>query len=128
MKTKKNIKIKLTPIREDFTKSTSYNRVIEKSGKAEILGDIYKDINAIKIEATDSFDTLVKKFYKVMGKHGICQGTWSENGKGRLTDNPEWCMCWNTFKSNIEAKLTLFYLFSNPPKKLLAYGEQPKSK
>lgn len=100
--------------------------MIEKNELAQNLGDLYKDIHAIKINKTDSFNTLVKKFYLVMEKHGICQGTWSENG--RTFANPEWCMCWHTFKSNVESAFNIMYLLSSPPKKLLAYGKKPKIK
>ncbi len=99
---------------------------VEKSTLCQNLGDVYKDINAIKIEATDSFDTLVKKFYAVMTKHGICQGNWS--GNGRTVATPEWCMCWHNFKSNIEARFDWIYLMSEPPTHLLAYGKKPKMK
>ncbi len=100
------------------------NKIIKKSTLTENLGEVYKDINAIKIESTDSFDTLMKKFYAIMTKHGICQGNWV--GNGRSISSPEWCICYNTFKHNVESRFNIMYLLSNTPEHLLAYGKQPK--
>jgi hypothetical protein len=52
-----------------------------KSLIAKNLEAVYKDINAIEINENDSFKTSMDKFYKVMRKYGIKQGTWSGNGR-----------------------------------------------
>jgi hypothetical protein len=90
------------------------------------MGDVYNDIYAISIDNKDSINTLLKKFYAVMDKWGICQGTWSENG--RTMSNPEWCMCWNTYVNLIKNKIVIIGLIGNPPENLLAYGKPKTSK
>lgn len=104
-------------------KKINTRTVFEKTVLTKNLGKVYNDIHAIKIDKTDSFDTLLKKFYKVMAKHGICQGNWSE--KGRKVSTPEWCMCWHTFRSLVNATLNIVGFMSQPPKHLLAYGKKP---
>ena len=99
-------------------------KVIEKTQSVFNMGKIYKDINGIKIDEKDSFGSLLKKFYTIMESNGICQGNWTENGRTMAT--PEWCMCWQVFKSNIEAKINWMFLMCDPPNHLLAYGKKPK--
>lgn len=100
--------------------------MIEKNEKNEYLGNVYEDILNIKITPKDSFETLINRFYEVMTKWGICQGTWTENG--RACSNAEWCMCWNSFESHIRMQIMLMNLKAEPPAHLLAYGEKPKEK
>lgn len=47
----------------------------DEKKKAQILGDVYNDLISIKIEMTDSYKTIMDKFYEVMRKHNIKQGT-----------------------------------------------------
>lgn len=98
--------------------------MIEKSDLTEKLGSVYKDISNIEITADDSFNSLMKKFYAVMTKYGICQGTWSENG--RICNNPEWCICYSSFERWVNLKFNILSLMNEPPKHLLAYGKEPK--
>lgn len=98
-----------------------------KPKKIKNLASVYKDIIAIKIGHKDSFKTSLNKFYGVMRKHGIKQGTWCDNGS-RLISNPEWNMCYDTFKSHKVLSLDLWLSMSEPPKDLLAYGKKPKIK
>lgn len=88
------------------------------------LEDVYKDIHAIKIDINDSFKTSLDKFYEVMRKHGICQGTWV--GNGRQCNTPEWCMCFEVFKAHKILSLDIWLMLNEPPEDLLAYGEKPK--
>lgn len=99
---------------------------VEKNEQVDFMGKVYNDINAIHIDSNDSFDTLLNKFYDVMTKWGICQGTWCENG--RTANNPEWCICWAVFKDKIDAQFMWIAIMSDPPKHLLAYGKEPKRK
>jgi len=86
---------------------------------------VYKDIHAIEINAKDSFETLLEKFYSVMTKWNICQGEWS--GNGRTLSNPEWCICWNVYRAKVDTQFMWMSLMAQPPKHLLAYGKKPKS-
>ena len=97
-----------------------------KSEFSKQLGKVYSDILSIKIEMSDSFETSLNKFYDVMRKHGICQGTWSKNG--RTVSNAEWIMCYNIFKSHKLMALDIFLILNEPPEDLLAYGENPHKK
>jgi len=98
-----------------------------KNAKARSLGVVFKDLMAIKIEENDSFSTSLNKFYGVMRKHGIKQGTWTKGG-GRLVNNFEWSMCWESFRNHKILSLDLWLSMSTPPKDLLAYGKRPAVK
>lgn len=104
-------------------KSMKNKKTIEKSEYTEHLGNVYNDIYGIEITPKDSFETLINKFYSVMSKWGICQGNWV--GDGRTVNTPEWCICWNVFKSKIDSQFMWMELMSEPPKHLLAYGKNP---
>lgn len=91
------------------------------------LAKINKDIMAIKISHNDSFKTMMNKFYAVMRKWKICQGTWTENG-GRICNNYEWTMCFEVFKSHKLLSYDIWLALTEPPKDLLAYGPKPKQK
>ena len=96
----------------------------ERTELLENIDHIYRDIVAIKIDGKDSFNSLLKKFYDVMRKWGICQGTWTDNG--RSCNNAEWNMCYTIFQQHINLELTWYGLLNEPPKDLLAYGKEPK--
>lgn len=98
---------------------------MSKNTNAKILADVYNDIMKININKNDSFKKLQNKFYDVMTKHNIRQGTWSENGKGRLMNNPEWVFCWGAFETRIKTHL-MWMSLENPPKHLLAYDKETK--
>lgn len=97
----------------------------EKKIDIKNLGNIYKDILNIEVKVTDSFKSLLDKFYDVMRKWGIKQGIWNEFG-GRSINNPEWSMCWEVFKSHKILAFDLWLSMNQPPKDLLAYGKKPK--
>jgi hypothetical protein len=98
-----------------------------KSEFVKNLDEIYRDLLAIKIDANDSFKSSMDKFYDVMRKWGICQGTWTENGS-RFVNTAEWNMCFQVFKSNKILALDTWLILSEPPEDLLAYGKEPKRK
>jgi hypothetical protein len=98
----------------------------EKSDFANNLDEIYRDLLNIKIDANDSFKSSMDKFYEVMRKWGICQGTWSENG--RAICNAEWIMCYQVFKERKLLALNMFLMMAEPPEDLIAYGQKPKEK
>ena len=97
----------------------------EKPQICKDIAAVYKDVNSIKVNINDSFKDLLEKFYKVMRKHGIKQGTWTENGS-RLSSNGEWCMCYQVFRVRVDSEWMWFTLLNEPPKDLLAYGKRPK--
>lgn len=88
------------------------------------LNKIYKDLLNIKITKKDSFETSMKKFYAVMRKWGICQGTYDKNGNGILVNNPEWNMCFNVFWTNHISTFNIWLALSTPPKDLRAYNKK----
>lgn len=90
------------------------------------LGEIYKDIIGIKIDAKDSFKSSMNKFYAVMRKWGIKQGEWTDHGS-RVVNTAEWNMCFQVFKNHKILALDLWLCLNEPPKDLLAYGKKPKS-
>lgn len=103
----------------------SKNKTIEhRSEFVKNLDAIYKDLLAIKINQTDSFKSSMDKFYAVMRKWGICQGTWSGNGRAIAT--AEWNMCFMVFKAHRNGYMDLWQCISTPPKDLLAYGKKPE--
>lgn len=58
-------------------------------GKKSLLSKVFLDIQELPIKNSDSFNTIRRKFYDVMRKHGIKQGT--REKKGAITiSNPEW--------------------------------------
>lgn len=65
------------------------------------LRAISKEIIHLKIDNADTMKSLSKKFYSIMKKHHICQGTKTKNGVA--CDNPEWVMCHELFKSSIQS-------------------------
>jgi hypothetical protein len=109
------------------SKAPAASKTIKKSPTVESFGELYKDINGIEILSSDSFDTLMLKFYKVMTNWGICQGHWDEGGR-RTISSPEWCFCAALFKRNIDDKFFLMNLMTQPPKHLLAYGKKPSKR
>lgn len=93
------------------------------------LDAIYRDIIGIEVKITDSFETLLNKFYEVMRKWGIKQGTWSEEGNGNRTMiNAEWNMCWQVFRAHKILEYDIWLILHEPPDDLLAYGEKPIKK
>ena len=62
---------------------------------AEKIGLIYNEVNSIEIKPTDTHESSLNKFYKIMRKHGIKHGTWSEDGIGVILAKPEWVMLYD---------------------------------
>lgn len=91
------------------------------------LDKIYKDIIAIEVNLDDSFKTLLSKFYAVMRKWGIKQGTWTSHNS-RLINNAEWNMCYQVFRNHKISQFDWQMCLNTPPKDLLAYGKKPKIK
>lgn len=56
------------------------------------LPKIFEDINSLKIKPSDSFNSVRRKFFDIMRKHSIKQGTKLPNGAIEC-NNPEWEAC-----------------------------------
>jgi hypothetical protein len=97
--------------------------VYERSAFVADLNAVYKDIMAIEIQPTDTFISMMDRFYAVMRKWGICQGTWSTNG--RLCNTAEWNMCYSVFKLHKIMALDIWLVLNEPPEDLRAYGRCP---
>ena len=95
----------------------------KKPELCENLSNVYKDIISIKIEMTDSFDSVFKKFYAVMRKYGIKQG---ERTIVNVNGGGEWCMCKQVLENHICNRLMWQTLLNEPPKDLLVYVKKPK--
>lgn len=71
----------------------------------------------------------MKKFYGIMKKHGLRQGTWSKVGGGRRCNNFEWTMCLVLFLETFSSDRRLLDMFGDKmPKELMAYGKKPPLK
>ena len=88
------------------------------------MSEVAKDIIEIKLKKSDTLSGCLKKFYAVMEKHGIKQGTptFNEEGKrvGRKCNNFEWTMSIGLFHTHVNSFLELQDMF-NVPKNLSEY-------
>lgn len=100
--------------------------VIEKNTN-NCMDVVYRDILAISFDINDTFKSITDKFYKVMRKNKICQGTWTETGS-RQVANPEWCAAYLIFETHVMTSWKWQLLLNDPPKDLLAYGTKPSKK
>ena len=91
-------------------------------GKNASLAKVFLDIQEIKIKKSDSFNTMRRKFYDVMRKHGIKQGTRNKDGQ-LMVNNPEWQASEFLFDEQIRSfiALTLCLDCFETPKDLEAY-------
>lgn len=91
-------------------------------GKNASLAKVFSDIQDIKIKKSDSFNTMRRKFYDVMRKHGIKQGTKNKHGQ-LMVNNPEWQASEFLFEEQIRSfvALTLCLECFETPKDLEAY-------
>jgi len=100
---------------------------MKKTKLSNDMGMIFKDILDIEITLDNSLQDMLNKFYDVMSKYSICQGTWTETG-GRSIANPEWTICFKAFLMHKQAVIDFRMLLAEVPSKLLAYDKEPKSK
>ncbi len=101
---------------------------MKKSQTAQNLEAVAQDLLAINIKPTYPYNYLMQKFYTVMRKHGIKQGTWCKNGIGRQCDSAEWSICSVFFHKLIDDSKIFQQITSKVPQDLMAYGKQPKLK
>lgn len=102
-------------------KTKALNKALVKHS-ADIR-EVSKDIIGLKFKKTDTLKDCMSKFFAVMKKHGIKQGTpsFNDEGKevGRTCDNFEWTICKQMFIRQVESFFELDMLFGNIPKELL---------
>lgn len=98
----------------------------EKTPEIIFMRKVSKDIINMFNKETSGKLTLEQcydKFYKIMRKHGITQGEWSQNGAGRIVSNFEWTACMNIFKESIMSWFFWRGLIEEVPKDLMGYGK-----
>ena len=85
------------------------------------LRAVARDIITEKYLSKKDIDKITNKFYAIMKKHGIKQGT--RTGKHAIQiANAEWSMCKDLFMQRILSQINISMLFeSNLPKELEAY-------
>jgi hypothetical protein len=80
------------------------------------ISKVAEDIIKIKFKRSDTLSSCLKKFYDVMRKHGIKQGTPTCNDEGeevgRIVANFEWTMCYALFVKHITDFFTWEDIFS----------------
>lgn len=85
------------------------------------MSAVAKDIIKMKITKKDTFDSLWKKFYTIMRKHGIKHGTLSADGIGTIVANFEWTICRDCFFTRVQDYLQMEDLFREVPRDLRHY-------
>lgn len=84
------------------------------------MSKVSKDIIDIKFKPSDTLQVAMNKFYFIMRRHGIKEGT-SDGKGGRIVCNYEWTMCMVLFIDRIEQFIRMASLFGKmgTPKDLL---------
>lgn len=93
----------------------------KKSEEINVIRKVAKDLIATKFLTQKEIKKIYKKFYAVMRKHGIKQGTKSTCGEGVTVANPEWTICKELFLSGTQQQLDIEDLFGNVPKDIYYY-------
>jgi len=96
------------------------SKKVGKSPSVTFMAVVAKDILNIKMSDDDGLKKSYRKFYKVMRKHGIKQGT--KVGGGTRMSNPEWVICEALFKERMKDNIHYFNILGmNVPKDLTRY-------
>jgi hypothetical protein len=112
----------------NFKKKRSSVESIKKTKATECcqanMSEVAKDIIGLKFKKSDTLGGCLKKFYAIMEKHGIKQGTanYNEDGQrvGRTCTNFEWTMSKDLFQTQVTLFLNFTDMF-NVPKNLSEY-------
>ena len=75
--------------------------------KHEALREIAEDLIKTKFITDKEMAKILNRFYEIMRKHGICEGTLTQNKKGRIINNYEWTMCRDLFIRRIQSDLDM---------------------
>ncbi len=68
------------------------------------LAKVFKEIQNLQIKPSDSFNSIRRKFFDVMRKYGIKQGTKTKHGTE--LNNPEWEACEQLLERKIMSDYT----------------------
>lgn len=105
-----------TPKKKNILTQTKITK--PRNQKVDFMNEVAMDIIGLRFEPTDSLNACKEKFYIIMQKHGIKQGTArrDENGKVMSTAkaNFEWTMCQRLFLDTLSSHLNMEMLFSTP--------------
>lgn len=87
----------------------------------EAMRTVAEAIILLKIKDTDTLGGLKMRFYRIMRKYGIREGTRLKNQSGRSVANFEWTICKEAFYSRIMSHLIISSLLNPVPKDLEVY-------
>jgi hypothetical protein len=92
--------------------------------KEEILlaRQIAKEIINTEFLEDKDLKRIMNKFYKIMRKHGIKQGTWNKEKTYRNCDEFEWTMFKELFISRVKSQLDFSEFLLDIPKDLQGYN------
>lgn len=87
----------------------------------KFMSAVAKDIILLKFKPTMTLQQVESRFYRIMRKHGIKEGT--KSGNGRITNNFEWTMCQILFLQRVQDYFVMnrFFVGTGTPKDLLQY-------
>lgn len=94
---------------------------ITHRGPCASIGAVAKDIIAMKVADGDTSVVLLRRFYAIMRRHGIKQGTKNANGTGRICDNFEWTGAKAIFNEHVEQERFFHPALIRVPKDLECY-------
>lgn len=85
----------------------------------EIIGSFHKELLSVEFKPDDSFQTVLKEFYKICRRHGIKEG--DRRGGVIVICNPEWIGAWMLFKDQWLSKINFFFMTAEAPRDLKSY-------
>ncbi len=91
----------------------------KSGGYNKLMCSLAEEIIRLEIENSDTIGSIKKRFYSIMRKYGIKEGTMA--GKNvRLVANPDWVMAKQLFVSEIADHFRRIGIFESIPKDLEA--------
>ena len=75
--------------------------------KHKVLREVAEDLIKTKFVTDKEITKILNRFYKIMRKHGICEGTLTKNKNGRILNNFEWTMCKDLFVRKIQSDIEM---------------------
>ena len=85
----------------------------------KFMAKVAKEIILVEFPNKTTMFQVRKKFYEIMRKYGIKEGT--ENGNGRSVCNYEWTMCKILFIDTVKSSLQMSFFGFETPKDLEQY-------
>jgi hypothetical protein len=93
----------------------------EPSNSIKFMRKISEELIKIQILDEKIQTEILDKFYTIMRKYGIKEGTITKNKSGRVIANFEWTMCKHLFLDKLESEVKITSLLNDVPKDLQAY-------